>query len=283
MKIEPNHYWKFREGSGDYAYDLGSDHINQLDLNLPINSTWREPRGVKFNKSNYINSNSYLLNTGNGHNFCIRVIGKFEFEFNEFFPGNGDPSLSIATDWGIYMKVITIVKQMSTFTGVDYIDFTLEINPNRSIAFGRDPNTDGVITWTISDPGVLNDRLNEIMVITSYINFTKIYLNGVEVATSNSGGINVNSSPCAYFFDRMIGDINLLATYEKIMFTEAQIKLLSRLRYDVPRTGRWIDFSDQFDSKGRNLLQDLSDIQRIIEKGEGQFYYKVGSVKVSNE
>jgi len=260
--VDPNHYWKFKEGSGDYIYDLGSDHVHPVDLNLPVSSIWNELRGVRFNNSNYINSGTYLLNTGSNYSFCLRVIGKFESN----------------------TEVITIVKQISYQDVIEYVDFVLKINSDRSIVFGRDPDRDGVITWTTSSPGILNNKLNEIIVVTSYTgSYTKIYLNGNEVATSNSGGISVSSSPCAYFFDKMIGDINLLATYENVVFNVVQVKLFSVLRYDVPRAGRWVDFSDKFNSKGRNLLQDLSDIQQTIEKGEGQFYYKAGSVKVSNE
>lgn len=51
---------------------------------------------------------------------------------------------------------------------------------------------------------------------------------------------------------------------------------------NIPRGGDWVDFSDQFEMRGKNLVQSIGTIKQVIQGRTGQFYVSLNSVDVRN-
>ena len=64
--------------------------------------------------------------------------------------------------------------------------------------------------------------------------------------------------------------------------TQARMKTLNSLKFNIPRNPTKVDFSDRYEYKGRNLLQTLSTLNQKIETEKGTFTISVSSVKVKN-
>jgi len=64
--------------------------------------------------------------------------------------------------------------------------------------------------------------------------------------------------------------------------TQARMRTLNSLKFNIPRNPTKVDFSDRYEYKGRNLLQALSTLNQKIETEKGTFTISVSSIKVKN-
>jgi hypothetical protein len=64
--------------------------------------------------------------------------------------------------------------------------------------------------------------------------------------------------------------------------TASRMKTLNSLKFDIPRGPSRVDFSDRYEYKGRNLLQQLSTLKQKIESSTGTFTISVSSIKARN-
>ncbi len=64
--------------------------------------------------------------------------------------------------------------------------------------------------------------------------------------------------------------------------TEARMNTLHNLRFNIPRGPSKVDFSERFEYKGKNLLQDMGTIKQVLESRRGHFHITVNSVKARN-
>lgn len=64
--------------------------------------------------------------------------------------------------------------------------------------------------------------------------------------------------------------------------TEARMNVLHNLKFDIPRGPGLVDFSERFEYKGKNLLQDIGSINQVLESKRGTFHVTISTVKVKN-
>ena len=64
--------------------------------------------------------------------------------------------------------------------------------------------------------------------------------------------------------------------------TEARMNTLNSLGFNIPRGPSKVDFSERFEYRGQNLLQDIGTIKQVLESKRGHFHLTVSQVKVRN-
>ncbi len=64
--------------------------------------------------------------------------------------------------------------------------------------------------------------------------------------------------------------------------TEARMKMINSLKFNIPRGPSRVDFSERFEYKGKDLLQDIGTIKQVLESKRGHFHITVQNVKARN-
>ena len=64
--------------------------------------------------------------------------------------------------------------------------------------------------------------------------------------------------------------------------TASRLTALTGMRFDVPRGPAKVDFSDRFEVKGPNVLQEIGSLVQKMETQKGTFTVNLSSIKVKN-
>jgi uncharacterized protein YraI len=162
------------------------------------------------------------------------------------------------------------------------------IKADGSIGFDLTTSGGTVKSYATSAGAITSGETAEIGVCYKTSDYCRFYKNGLQIAAPVTDSIQINTPTTApdvgttHIMYNLPGELYTLYINRQHIESAANMLTLFRLGFEVPRIGHYVDFSDKFNTSGRNMLSELSDIQRVIEKGEGQFYFKSGSVKVKN-
>jgi hypothetical protein len=64
--------------------------------------------------------------------------------------------------------------------------------------------------------------------------------------------------------------------------TEDRMRMIHGLKFNIPRGPAPVDFSERYEYNGKNLLQEIGNIDQVIGNDKGGFYININQVKVRN-
>ena len=129
--------------------------------------------------------------------------------------------------------------------------------------------TSGISSWYTGDS--LEVNVNPIL-------FTQIYHdNPTWNATRTTGEPRFNKH-----FTGKVYQVSMTPIDSAGECSSIRMKTLNALKFDIPRGPSKVDFSDRYEYKGQNLLQNMGAIKQAIETDKGTFVISVSQVKAKN-
>jgi len=106
---------------------------------------------------------------------------------------------------------------------------------------------------------------------------------GCRIAESNTDFTADQSSGAPTFDQHFTGKIYMAQlSNDASGATSTRLTALTGMRFDVPRGPAKVDFSDRFEVKGPNVLQEIGSLVQKMETQKGTFTVNLSSIKVKN-
>tara|TARA_R100001440_G_scaffold75517_2_gene102955 strand:- start:452 stop:1633 length:1182 start_codon:yes stop_codon:yes gene_type:complete len=106
---------------------------------------------------------------------------------------------------------------------------------------------------------------------------------GCRIAESNTDFTADQSSSAPTFDQHFTGKIYMAQlSNDASGATAARLTALANIKFDVPRGPAKVDFSDRFEVKGPNVLQEIGSLVQKMETQKGTFTINLSSIKVKN-
>ena len=106
---------------------------------------------------------------------------------------------------------------------------------------------------------------------------------GCRIAESNTDFTAIQETGAPTFDQHFTGKIYMAQlSNDASGATASRLTALTGMRFDVPRGPAKVDFSDRFEVKGPNVLQEIGSLVQKMETQKGTFTVNLSSIKVKN-
>ena len=116
--------------------------------------------------------------------------------------------------------------------------------------------------------------------------------NSLSIDTNAFIGCEINGNNPSFTATKSTGDPKFINHFTGKLYqaqlssvtgaTEARMRMIHGLKFDIPRGPTPVDFSERYEYDGRNLLQEIGRIDQVIGNDKGAFYININQVKVRN-